>query len=145
MDWQRRPDHYVTIDNTAVNERTAREGTGPCVYKVGRTTGHTVGRLHRIDPSVSVFHRIEGRLSVVKGKAISVCNTPSGSAFATCGDSGALVVDGHANGVGMIIAMGNGSVANGITYISPIGPVIDHIKEVLKHTNASQEVEIEFL
>ncbi|OIW23185.1 hypothetical protein CONLIGDRAFT_637820 [Coniochaeta ligniaria NRRL 30616] len=146
-DWQRRRGRYLTTAEitASLSKETMQRGEGPCVFKVGRTTGHTAGRLHCIYPSVTIPHIIDQSKLEVKGKAIAVCNHDSRRVFAECGDSGALVVNGHAEGVGMVIAMNYGSVANGTTLVSPFGPLLDYVKDVLTCGNPEAEVDIEYL
>ncbi|OIW25092.1 hypothetical protein CONLIGDRAFT_684965 [Coniochaeta ligniaria NRRL 30616] len=87
MDWQRRQGRYLTTAEIAasLSEETMKRGEGPCVFKIGRTTGHTSGRLHCIYPSVTVPHTIDQSKVEVKGQAIAICKHGSGAAFAMSG------------------------------------------------------------
>ncbi|KAK0729448.1 hypothetical protein B0H67DRAFT_109 [Lasiosphaeris hirsuta] len=77
------------------------------LFKIGRTTGHTVGRFHDVDASVTINYIVDGpdgkQNVLVKGKALAVRR--GHSEFASCGDSGALVLNGHAEAVGMVMAV----------------------------------------
>jgi len=110
------------------------------MFKIGRTSGHTAGQLHDIDASVTIDYKQHG---LVKGK---VCVVRSGepNAFASCGDSGALVLNGHAEAVGMVTAVAKGSVASRAAYVSPFAPIVENIKEILER-NGGEKVEVEFL
>jgi len=92
-DWTPRAKHEAAATAAAPQQ-------GSYLFKVGRTTGHTVGRLHDVDASVTIHYtssNIDGtQHSLVKGKALVVHPTGSDGRFAGCGDSGALVFNGHA-------------------------------------------------
>lgn len=70
------------------------------------------------------------RIIEVKGRVL-VAKCPESGLFADYGDSGSPVVNGHAEVVGLITAVGRGSVVGGLVYISPIGPLIDSLKVIL--------------
>jgi hypothetical protein len=119
-----------------------------CVFKVGRTTGFTAGRtIHRINPCLTVHHHLVGpdgkkkehMVPVVKGKALVVAADKHDGVFAKRGDSGALVLNGHAQGVGTVFAIGGEA-----TYVSPIGPNLDHMREVIVGRGV-ESVDIEYL
>lgn len=76
------------------------------------------------------------------GKALVVY--PGETGFADLGDGGALVINGQAEAVGIVIAVAKGSVASGVVYVSPIEPVIDNMKEILLR-GRSGTVEIDLL
>ncbi|GAB1312638.1 hypothetical protein MFIFM68171_02848 [Madurella fahalii] len=124
----------------------AAAAKGSRVFKIGRTTGHTAGRLHDIDSSVTIGYTVDrphGKRNVlVKGKALVV--HPGNSRFADCGDSGALVLNGHIEAVGIVTAVANGSVASGAVYVSPFEAVIDDIKEILQRGPVGK-VQVELL
>lgn len=111
------------------------------MFKVGRTTGHTVGRFHHVDASVTINYQHNG---LVKGK-VRVVRRTEDAPFAGLGDSGALVLNGHAEAVGMVTAVAVGSVAYGVVYISPLAPIAENIKEVLQRGPGDGKVEVELL
>lgn len=95
---------------------------GETVYKVGRTSGVTRGRVSAVeidDLAVTFPHR-----------AAAVFDGPfevameGGGAFSRPGDSGALVVDEERRAVGMVFA-GNGV---DLSYALPIGTVLDRLQ-----------------
>jgi hypothetical protein len=135
VDWQRRTKY-------------AAASKGSRVFKIGRTTGYTAGRVYDIDPSVTIGHTVDGpngkRDIQIKGKALVVRQANNNSWFADRGDSGALVLNGHAECVGMVLAMGKGSVVHGAVYVSPFEPVIDNIKEDLERGSRGK-VQVELL
>ncbi|KAH6845778.1 hypothetical protein B0I37DRAFT_381046 [Chaetomium sp. MPI-CAGE-AT-0009] len=122
---------------------------GSYLFKVGRTTGHTVGRLHDVDASITIHYRLPdadgSQRSLVKGKALVVRPGGSDGRFAGCGDSGALVLNGHAEAVGMVTAVSTSSVAYGVAYLSPFVPIVDSIKEVLQRGPGDERVQVELL
>ena len=134
--------------NTAVPAKDAALRKGSYLFKIGRTTGHTVGKFHDIDPSVTIMYAIDGPSGkeniLVKGKTL-VVRSGNNSAFARCGDSGALVLNSHAEAVGMVTAVAKGSVAYGVVYVSPFPPIVDNIKEILQRGPGDGEVPVELL
>lgn len=140
MDWKR-PDgcRYLSFDGLEREQHLCQP-----VFKVGRTTGCTVGRIHRVEPSVTISYPLVGPDGKpcdvqVKGKVLVVAADQFGGVFAKQGDSGALVLNSHAQGVGIVCAMGLGD-----TYISPIGPNLEHIREVVER-GVGQRVTVEYL
>lgn len=139
-DWKRPPgERYMSTTDLAEHHRDI------CVFKVGRTTGFTAARkIHRIDPCLTVEHHhlVEGsdgkkeEVVTIHGKALVVAADQHDGVFAKRGDSGALVLNGHAQGVGTVFAMGGGA-----TFISPIGPILDHIREVIGRVVESVNIE----
>jgi hypothetical protein len=90
---------------------------GELVYKVGRTTGRTEGRISAIEVDISIgydmgFLEFTGQIEVAP-----TANKP----FSQGGDSGALIVDGQYRAVGLLIA-GND---DDVTYANPIQAVLD--------------------
>jgi len=113
------------------------------MFKIGRTTGHTVGRLHNVDASVTIHYAADEDASFqLKGKAPVVYSTGvhhTGNIFADCGDSGALVINGNAEAVGMVVAAAmKGSVARGVAYLSPIAAIMKSIPEILRGEDKMQ-------
>ena len=113
---------------------------GSTMFKIGRTTGHTMGQLHDIDPSVTINYMMDGHSFLLKGKSFVV--RPGDSVFARRGDSGAFVFNRHVEAVGMVIAIPKGSVVWGAAYVLPFVPMMDNIKEVLGRQDVKVEVEV---
>ncbi|KAK0633718.1 hypothetical protein B0T14DRAFT_79229 [Immersiella caudata] len=59
-------------DWTSRAARTAALANGSAVFKTGRTTGHTMGQLHDVDPSVTINYMIDGHSFLLKGKSLVV-------------------------------------------------------------------------
>ena len=133
MDWHRRG-KFATVPK------------GSRVCKVGCMTSHTASRIHDIDPSVTIRYPLDGpdgkRYVAVKGKTLVV--RPGYSGFADIGDGGALVLNGHAEGAGIVTAVARGSAADGVVYVSPFGPIIDDMEEILQR-GPGEKVEVELL
>ncbi len=99
---------------------------GAAVFKVGRTTGQTEGRLtaSEID-NVSVEYDL-GWLRF--DNQIEIEGTGSRS-FSDSGDSGSLIVDESLNAIGLLFAGGDSGGTNnrGLTYANPIQTVLDSL------------------
>lgn len=74
-----------------------------------------------------------------------VLGTDSSPRFAAGGDSGALVLNGHAEPVGLLTAVADGSVAHGVSYVASSTPILDNIKEVLQRGPDAKKIVGEFL
>ena len=94
------------------------------VYKVGRTTGQTKGRLRAFEiDNVQVEYdmdvlRFDGQIEIEgAGK----------KAFSDSGDSGSLIVDENLQAIGLLFAGGDvgGTNGKGLTYANPIQSVLD--------------------
>jgi len=51
---------WIPRVNTAVPTKDAALRKGSYLFKIGRTTGHTAGKFHDIDPSVTIMYAIDG-------------------------------------------------------------------------------------
>lgn len=136
MDRRRQGSRYVSAANLQRHDNM-------CVSKVGRTSGYTAGHIHRIDPSITIPYDMVGSggnnyTIEVKGKVLVVATVPYGGPFARQGDWGALVLNDQTRGVGTVLGM-----CGSATYISPIGPNLDHMREVVRR--GVEGVEIEYL
>lgn len=97
------------------------------VYKVGRTTGQTRGRITAIEvDNVEVKYdlgwlRFDGQIEI---------EGAGRGAFSDEGDSGSLIVDEHLRGIGLLFAGGVAGGANGrgLTYANPLEAVLDALK-----------------
>jgi hypothetical protein len=97
------------------------------VYKVGRTTGQTKGRVTAFDIDNV---QIEYDLGVLRfDNQIEIEGTGNKS-FSDSGDSGSLIVDDHLQAVGLLFAGGDvgGSNGKGLTYANPIETILDALK-----------------
>lgn len=103
---------------------TAGLGEHATVYKVGRTTGQTKGRITAFDVDNV---RVEYDLGELRfDNQIEIEGTGS-RAFSDSGDSGSLIVDGDLRAIGLLFAGGEegGSNGKGLTYANPLGTVLD--------------------
>lgn len=94
------------------------------VYKVGRTTGQTRGRITAMEVDNLEVEYDLGWLRF--DDQIEVEGTGQ-RAFSDEGDSGSLVVDEHLRGIGLLFAGGDEGGANGrgLTYANPLAAVLD--------------------
>jgi hypothetical protein len=144
--WRRWTRRYVATDDLTEDFRRHVR-----VFTAGRTTGCTTGYLHTIDPSVTIRYFTTGSGGVrhetmVKGKALVVLeNYRTSRVFADLGDSGALVLNGHAEAVGTVTAIGRGSSVHCATYVSPFHPAVDDMRDVLQRAVGPEMVKIELL
>jgi hypothetical protein len=97
------------------------------VFKVGRTTGQTAGRLTAFDvDNVSVEYdqgvfKFDGQIEI---------EGAGNRAFSDAGDSGSLIVDERVRAIGLLFAGGDtgGSNGRGLTYANPITAVLDALQ-----------------
>jgi hypothetical protein len=100
---------------------------GVRVEKVGRTTGHTRGRVtaFEVDDVVVRYDfgnaRFDGQVEIAGGQAPFSAGGDSGSLIFTTGDRRpyALLFAGSDSG---------GPTGTGVTYANPIGPILDRLK-----------------
>jgi len=100
---------------------------GSRVEKVGRTTGHTRGRVtaFEVDDVVVRYDfgnaRFDGQIEIAGGQAPFSASGDSGSLIFTSGDRRpyALLFAGSDSG---------GPTGTGVTYANPIGPILDRLK-----------------
>jgi hypothetical protein len=105
-------------------------GEGTRVYKLGRTTGVTSGRVTAFEFDNVVVSYDAGNLLFddqieIEGEG----HAP----FSDGGDSGALILDEDFHAVGLLFAGGDvgGSNGLGLTYANPIGSVLANLKVTL--------------
>ena len=100
------------------------------VYKVGRTTGPTRGRVTAFDMDNVVVNfdignvRFDGQIEI---------EGHGRSAFSDGGDSGSLIVDGEMRAVALLFAGSESGGSNdaGLTYANPIHAVLKALKATL--------------
>ncbi len=100
---------------------------GEAVYKIGRTTGATEGRVTAFDVDNVVVNYDRGNLRF--DNQIEIEGTGS-RPFSDGGDSGSLIVDTGMRAVALLFAGGEtgGSNGLGLTFGSPIGSVLAALK-----------------
>jgi hypothetical protein len=103
---------------------------GDFVYKVGRTTGSTRGRVTAFDVDNVVVAYDAGNLRF--DNQIEIEGTGRTS-FSDGGDSGSLIVDESMQAVALLFAGGDqgGSNGLGLTYANPIQRVLADLKATL--------------
>lgn len=98
------------------------------VEKIGRTTGHTTGRVSAFSVQNVIVHYDIGNLRFDGQIEIEGAGT---TGFSEGGDSGSLIWTsrGH-EAVGLLFAGGDvgGSNGHGLTFANPIGQVLDRLK-----------------
>lgn len=97
------------------------------VYKVGRTTGQTKGRLTAFDLDNIL---VEYDIGVARFDNQIEIEGTGNRPFSDAGDSGSLIVDAGLNAIGLLFAGGDegGSNGKGLTYANPIAAVLDALK-----------------
>ncbi|NNU27437.1 hypothetical protein [Isoptericola sediminis] len=120
-----RPEIDPTYPVGAVST-TAEALPGDLVEKIGRTTGHTHGRVSAVEmDDVLVGYGPELGLLAFDGQ-IEVESTGTGP-FSRGGDSGSLVYRTDATALGLLFAGSEtgGPNGTGLTYVNPISAVLD--------------------
>ncbi len=112
---------------TLVGQGAAFLEEGTEVFKLGRTTGVTRGRVTAFELDDVVVGYDIGDVSF--DNQIEIEGTGN-KAFSAGGDSGSLIVDADGNGVALLFAGGDqgGSNGKGLTYANPIQAVLDALK-----------------
>jgi hypothetical protein len=103
---------------------------GETVFKIGRTTGATKGRVTAFDVDNVVVNYDVGNLRFDGQIEIEGAGTKS---FSDGGDSGALIVDSRMQAVALLFAGSDTGGRNGagLTYANPIHPVLNELKASL--------------
>jgi hypothetical protein len=103
---------------------------GETVYKIGRTTGPTRGRVTAFDIDNVIVNYDMGNLRF--DNQIEIEGTGN-QAFSDGGDSGSLIVNASMEAVGLLFAGGDvgGSNGLGLTYANPIHRVLKDLKSTL--------------
>lgn len=125
----------VAYDATSIGNLGKFKGLGEVtslpnnakVYKVGRTTGQTEGRITAFDIDNV---QVEYDLGVLRFDNQIEIEGAGTKAFSDAGDSGSLIVDETLHGIGLLFAGGDdgGSNNKGLTYANPLGSVLDTLK-----------------
>lgn len=99
---------------------------GATLYKAGRTTGQTEGRLTAFDVDNV---RVEYDMGVLRFDNQIEVEGAGNRAFSDSGDSGSLIVDEELRAIALLFAGGDegGSNGRGLTYANPIGTVLDEL------------------
>jgi hypothetical protein len=103
---------------------------GDMVYKIGRTTGPTKGRVTAFELDNIVVRFTIGNLQFDDQIEIEGAGDRS---FSDGGDSGALIVNSRMEAVGLLFAGGDtgGSNGLGLTYANPIATVLERLDAAL--------------
>jgi len=118
------------MDRMLAGVRAEPLDEGEVVYKVGRTTGATEGRVTASEMDNVVVNYDVGNLRFDDQIEIEGAGT---AAFSDGGDSGSLIVDGSGRAVALLFAGGDtgGSNQMGLTYANPIGKVLSSLRATL--------------
>jgi hypothetical protein len=97
------------------------------VYKVGRTTGQTKGRVTAFDLDNIL---VEYDIGVARFDGQIEIEGTGKRSFSDAGDSGSLIVDADLNAIGLLFAGGDegGTNNKGFTYANPIAAVLDALE-----------------
>jgi hypothetical protein len=119
-----------SADRTLAGVATDPLEAGDFVYKVGRTTGPTRGRVTAFDVDNLVIGYDQGNLRF--DNQIEIEGTGRTS-FSDGGDSGSLIVNESMEAVALLFAGGDqgGSNGLGLTYANPIQRVLSELKATL--------------
>lgn len=117
-------------DRTLTGVGTAAVDEGDAVFKIGRTTGATAGRITAFDLDNVVVNyeignlRFDGQIEI-EGTG----NAP----FSDGGDSGSLIVNAGMEAAALLFAGGDSGGSNGLglTYANPIPRVLKDLKATL--------------
>ena len=97
------------------------------VFKIGRTTGKTEGRVTAFEIDDVIVHFDLGLLRF--NGQFEIAGAGDGP-FSLGGDSGSLILDADRRGVGLLFAGGDvgGHNGKGLTYANPLRAVLDELK-----------------
>ncbi len=116
----------------------AAEGHG-LVFKIGASTGATVGFVHNACAVTREYSNAEGTFPVQSLECVVV--PASHSDFATFGDSGALVYGARGNGFGMVwggmTATAGDDSLHGICFVTPLSVIVESISATAKNCHVS--------
>lgn len=117
-------------DRRLAEVRAALIDEGESVYKLGRTTGATEGRVTAFDVDNVVVNYDVGNLRFDNQIEIEGVGKRS---FSDGGDSGSLVVDRGMRAVALVFAGGDtgGSNGLGLTYANPLGRLLTALRAAL--------------
>jgi hypothetical protein len=103
---------------------------GETVFKLGRTTGPTTGRVTAFDLDNVIVNYDKGNLRFDGQIEIEGAGT---AAFSDGGDSGSLIVNARMEAAALLFAGGDTGGANGLglTYANPIHEVLKELKATL--------------
>jgi hypothetical protein len=108
------------------------------VFKLGRKTGHTVGRLNGIDTLKLSTKKADGTGKLVEVESVTeeYAIIPVDQVhFSEPGDSGAFILDGHGRLVGLLFAGANGD--SNATSISKFIGVEELFEDIKQQTGAA--------
>ncbi len=124
----------IEINPTSVGNRGALQGLGSAadlpprayVYKVGRTTGQTRGRITAIEVD-QVWVPYNNALGTIRFDGQIEIEGTGQRPFSDSGDSGSLIVDGANLGIGLLFAGSErgGSNGKGLTYANGLSDALD--------------------
>jgi len=103
---------------------------GESVFKIGRTTGATEGRVTAFDLDNVVVNYDSGNLRFDNQIEIEGAGARS---FSDGGDSGSLILNSRMEAVALLFAGGDSGGRNGLglTYANPLGPILAELKATL--------------
>ena len=118
------------LDRKLTGVAPAPVDEGDAVYKVGRTTGPTAGRVTAFELDNVVVNYDSGNLRFDNQVEIEGAGRAS---FSDGGDSGSLIVSADFKAVALLFAGGDSGGSNGLglTYANPIDQVLSSLKATL--------------
>ena len=118
------------LDRKLTGVAAAPMDEGDAVYKVGRTTGPTAGRVTAFELDNVVVNYDSGNLRFDNQVEIEGAGRAS---FSDGGDSGSLIVSADFKAVALLFAGGDSGGSNGLglTYANPIDQVLSSLKATL--------------
>jgi hypothetical protein len=118
------------LDRKLTGVASAPVDEGDAVFKVGRTTGPTAGRITAFELDNVVVNYDSGNLRF--DNQVEIEGTGRAS-FSDGGDSGSLIVSADFKAVALLFAGGDSGGSNGLglTYANPIDQVFSNLKATL--------------
>ena len=118
------------LDRRLTGVASAPVDEGDAVFKIGRTTGPTAGRVTAFELDNVVVNYDSGNLRFDSQLEIEGTGRAS---FSDGGDSGSLIVGADFKGVALLLAGGDSGGSNGLrlTYANPLEHVLANLKATL--------------
>ncbi len=113
--------------NTIIGEASAT--IGETVYKVGRSTGRTVGRV--VDDNFPTFSITRGGTTYTFSGQIKIQQTTTTIPFSQHGDSGSVIINHQNKIIGLLFASGRSTVGTSPSTYSSIANHIADVKSAL--------------
>ena len=124
--------NYIADVRSVLGDNNILSGTGNTVFKVGRTTGRTVGKvrtlgsttfIHPDDPTRTL--QADNVIGIELDTATTPLNCKGKPNFAERGDSGSLLLDAQGRAIGLVFL--GPTTPGGLAFACHIVPVLDFL------------------